>query len=172
MTRIILPFIDANIIDATITAWYRQPGEPMLAGELLVEVTTDKAAFEIESPADGFLLAIYAQPKSIVPVNYIIGLIGNAGESDPAVDADNAAIMQAYRSQVSTVPAIPPAEASGTEEGAKTTPPQEKPMPGRVRATPKARRLAQSHGIDLYDIQARTGADLITEAILEPFMPK
>jgi pyruvate/2-oxoglutarate dehydrogenase complex dihydrolipoamide acyltransferase (E2) component len=41
-----------------------------------------------------------------------------------------------------------------------------------VRATPRARRLAQAHGLDLAAIQQQAGVDLITESVLQPFLPK
>ena len=170
MTRITLPFIDANIVDATVTAWRRQPGDPVDAGEPIVEVTTDKAAFDVEAPCGGTLLEILAAEKSVVPINFILGLIGATGETDPDAEQENATILQAYRDQVSL--AAPTATPAPTSFGASAPPAAGTDGAPRVRATPKARRLAQTHGIDLTAIQKQTGVDLITEAVLEPFLPK
>lgn len=153
MTRIIIPQLDVNLVDVTVTRWNKQPGETVTAGECLAELTTDKAVYELEAPADGTLLAVYAASKSVVPTGFIAGLIGAPGEDDPSAETDNAALMAAYRGSPAPVAPAPARE-----------------RPARVRATPRARRLAQEKGLDLAQIQAETGAEVIDEAILAPYL--
>jgi pyruvate/2-oxoglutarate dehydrogenase complex dihydrolipoamide acyltransferase (E2) component len=156
-TRIRVPHLDANTIDVTVTAWLKRPGECVAAGETIAELTTDKAAFDLEAPASGTLLAILAAPKSIVPSGYVIGVIGDPGASDPAAEADNAALLAAYRAATGAAPAAAAA-------------PVAPPAAARVRATPKARRLAQQHGIDLARVQAETGVEVVDEAALALYL--
>ena len=151
MTRITIPQLDVNLIDVSIACWRKQPGEAVSAGETVAELATDKAVYELEAPASGTLLEIFAAEKSVVPTGYIIGLLGAAGDHDPAIADDNAAIMAAYR---------PPETAAA--------PVRERPQ--RVRATPRARRLAQERGLDLAKVQAETGAEIIDETILAPYL--
>ena len=166
MTRITVPFLDANIVDVTVVKWRKVIGEAISAGDVIVEISTDKAAFEIEAPASGTLLAVFAPEKSIVPIKFVLGLIGVAGEDDPSAPADNAALMAAYRASLAapaiapkTAIATPPAPAAtGTSSPAGASP--------ALRATPKARRYAQSNGIDLAEVARITGASMITEAII------
>ena len=166
MTRIIVPFLDANILDVTVVKWLKAPGDAVASGEVVAEVSTDKAAFEIEAPAAGTLLAVLAPEKSIVPVKYVLGLVGAPGEEDAAASADNAALMAAYRAAAAapSVTAASPAPPSA---------PSATPAPGGaqpLRATPKARRYAQANGIDLADVAKATGAAMITEAILMQYV--
>lgn len=156
MTRIIIPQLDANLVDVTITHWRKQVGDPVAAGESVAELTTDKAAYELEAPAAGTLLFIYAAEKSVVPTGFAVGLIGAPGESDPEAEAANAARLAAFRGTPATPSAVP---SAGAKERA-----------ARVRATPRARRLAQEKGLDLAKIQAETGAELIDEKVLAPFL--
>ena len=151
MTRIIIPQLDVNLVDVTVTRWRKEIGDTVTAGESLAELTTDKAVYELEAPAAGTLLAIYAAGKSVVPTGFIVGLIGAEGEEDPDAAAENEALMASYRG-----PAAAPAPARDRAV--------------RVRATPRARRLAQERGIDLAKVQAETGAEIIDEAILAPFL--
>lgn len=165
--------MDANIVDVTVTGWRKVPGDPVTTGEIVAEVTTDKAAFEIESPAAGTLLEIYADVKSVVPVSYILGLIGVTGEQDPHAAAENAERLRAYRAQVATAPA--PASAEGAVPTAVSAPAVASATAASsatpaVRATPKARRLAQARGLDLAAVQRRTGVELVTESVLEAFL--
>lgn len=152
MTRITIPQLDANLVDVTVTRWRKTIGEPVKAGESIAELTTDKAVYELEAPADGTLLAIYAAEKSVVPTGFTAGLIGEPGETDPEAEEANEAQMAAYRG--AAVPAAAPARDRGT----------------RVRATPRARRLAQEKGLDLAKIQAETGAEVIDETVLAPYL--
>ncbi len=166
MIRITVPFLDANIVDVTVVKWRKAIGDAVTSGEVAVEISTDKAAFEIEAPATGTLLAVFAPEKSIVPIKFVLGLIGAAGEEDPAATADNAALMAAYRASLAA-PAVSAAGPKPATAGASAAPatPATGASPA-LRATPKARRYAQSKGIDLAEVARTTGASMITEAII------
>ena len=161
MTRITVPFLDANIADVTVVKWLKATGESVASGEPVVEISTDKAAYEIEAPASGALLAVLAPEKSVVPVKYALGLIGAPGEEDPSAAADNAALMAAYRAAAAPSAAPRPAAAASP-----AAPAPAQGGAGALRATPKARRYAQANGIDLAEVAKATGASMITEAIL------
>lgn len=163
MTRLPIPTLDVNTTHATLTAWHVQPGATVKTGDLLAELTTDKAAFDLESPCDGTLLQILAPEKSILPTGYILALIGTPGETDPAAAEANARLLQSL-----TAPVAPASSPSPSHPPALHKP---EGSPGRVPATPKARRLAQQHNINLADVQAKTGATLIDEQTLRPFLP-
>ena len=170
MNRITVPFLDANIVDVTVVKWRKAVGETLAAGEVAVEVSTDKAAFEIEAPVAGTLLAVLAPEKSIVPIKFVLGLIGDVGEEDPSATADNAALMAAYRASLAA-PAASAAEPKPATAGPSATP-SAAPSAGAspaLRATPKARRYAQSKGIDLAEVARATGAAMITEAIITQY---
>ncbi len=152
MTRITIPQLDANLVDVTVTRWRKTIGDTVKAGESIAELTTDKAVYELEAPADGTLLAIYAAEKSVVPTGFTAGLIGEPGEADAAAQAAQAGQPEACGSAAAADAA--PARDRGT----------------RVRATPRARRLAQEKGLDLAKIQSETGAEVIDETVLAPYL--
>lgn len=170
-TRVTIPLVSTNASDVTITAWRCAPGARVRPGEGLLEVTTDKAAFEVEAPSEGTLLAVYAPPRSVVPVGYIVALLGEPGETDPAVESDNAAIVA--RQQHALTARDPAADASAAATAGapslRSPPPSGTALPQAVRATPKARRLAAERGLDLEAVRAATAATLITEAVLEAY---
>jgi len=164
MPRLTLPTLDVNTTHATLTAWHKKPGDTLRAGDIVAELTTDKAAFDLESPFDGTLLKILAPEKSILPSNYILALIGVPGETDPTAEADNAALLESVANADAPIPQSPspnPIHPSAISH---------QPSPSSVRATPKARRLAQQHNLNLADIQAQIGAALIDEQVLLPFI--
>ena len=153
MTRIIIPQLDANLVDVTITCWKKSVGDSITQGETVAELTTDKAVYELEAPASGELLTILAQAKSVVPTGYIVALIGSAGEEDDEIEEFNNNCMAAYRGE--------------STSGLSTNQSDRKE---RVRATPKARRLARKNGLDLEEIQQKTGVDVVDEAAISKFL--
>ncbi len=158
MHRLLLPTLDVNTTHATLTAWHKKTGDVIRAGDIIAELTTDKATFDLESPFDGTLLKILAPEKSILPTGYILALIGAPGDTDPAADADNAALLASLTSPTPHPPLTTQQSAISNQQS--------------IRATPKARRLAQLHHIDLALVHAQTGAALIDEQTLLPFLPK
>ena len=53
-----LPELADAMTSATLTAWLKEPGDPVTAGEPIAEVETDKTTVELEAPAGGVLAEI------------------------------------------------------------------------------------------------------------------
>ena len=62
-------------VPATLSLWYAEPGEAVLAGERLVEILADGATFEVISPASGTLLAKCVFPREDVSPGQVLGLV-------------------------------------------------------------------------------------------------
>ena len=75
-----IPTADPTTEEVRIIRWLKEKGEAVRAGEPIAEVETDKATMEIESFADGILLAILAQEDEEVAVSTPIAIIGQEGE--------------------------------------------------------------------------------------------
>lgn len=58
MINVVLPELGEGITKATVSYWYFQAGNTVKEGEDLVELTTDKATFNLPSPAAGELIEI------------------------------------------------------------------------------------------------------------------
>ncbi len=92
--EIIMPKLGQTIKEATIEKWRKREGDKVTKGDVLLEITTDKAALEIESQYDGFLRKILAKEGDKVAVLTVIGFI---------VDSMNEEIPQVVRkSEVSS----------------------------------------------------------------------
>jgi len=115
-----------------------------------VEVNTDKVNVELPSPVAGTLKEILAPEGSVVPIGAILAIIDET--EAPAELREEA-------------PAPAPAEAPA-KAAAKAAPARAKAeaAPGeRRRATPRVRRLADEHGIDLETIVGSGPGGRITE---------
>ena len=176
VTEIRFPKIDVNIETATVTAWLKREGEAIAIGDVLAEITTDKGLIEFEATAAGTLRRILAPENSMVPVGYIMALLGDPVDDLPDVTAENEAILRQHRESLAATPPAPaanPAPISGSVPAAGPVPaaaPASRPERAAIRATPAARRLAREKGLDLTTVQAQTGTDLITEKVIEQFL--
>jgi pyruvate dehydrogenase E2 component (dihydrolipoamide acetyltransferase) len=170
MTVIVIPQLDANVVDVTITQWRKQVGDVVAKGEILAVLTTDKAAYDFEAPATGTLLSIVAPTKSIVPTGSVIGVIGEAGEQVEAGAFADTSVTQGQQ-DARTVGtgrcACPPGRCACPPD--RCASPSAQP---RIRATPRARRLATEKGFDLAAICAAVGVEIVDEAAIAAYEQK
>lgn len=78
---VIMPRQGQSVESCIFSEWFVQKGEKVNKGDLLFSYETDKAAFEQEAPADGILLATFAEEGDEIPVLDVIAVIGAEGES-------------------------------------------------------------------------------------------
>ena len=137
-----MPKLGVDMQEGEIIEWKKQEGDVVNEGDILLEIMSDKTNMELEAEDSGVLLKITRQAGETVPVTEVIGYIGAEGE----VVADNAASAPAAEAapqveEVATVEApVVAAQAPVVHEG------------GKVRATPKARKVARELGIDLAQV--------------------
>ena len=143
---VVMPALEMAQETGTVVSWLKQEGDPVAKGEPLLEVETDKATVEVEANADGVLAGVTAGEGAEVPVGQTIAWIVAPGEEPPAEEA-----------AVATGRAM----SAGTSEAAsepETAAPRPAPASRRGKISPKARRLAAEHGVDLDSVQG-TGPD-------------
>jgi pyruvate dehydrogenase E2 component (dihydrolipoyllysine-residue acetyltransferase) len=159
MARLLrMPQVAAAADAASLQTWLVTEGEAFSAGSPLLVVETDKAQVEVEADGDGVLLRVLVPAGATVDVGGPIAVLGDPGEG-----ADAAAGLLAA---VGAGPAGPdggtaapgaelPAAAGG--DGSAPAPARAEHSPGsvaaagsgRIFASPLARRLARSAGLDL-----------------------
>jgi pyruvate dehydrogenase E2 component (dihydrolipoamide acetyltransferase) len=152
---IVMPALEMAQESGKLIAWRKKEGETIVKGEPLLEVETDKAVVEVESPADGILAGVKAHEGDVIPVGQTIAWIVQPGEQPPAESAD-----MATGRRMDAKPAAPAAVAaakSDTQAGPGAT----------ARISPKARRLAKEHGIDLANVRGSGGdGEILADDIL------
>jgi len=152
LSQVIMPKTGAEMEEGKIVSWKKQPGERVATGEILLEIETDKATMDVESPATGVLLRSLFQVGESVPATNMIAVIGEGNESPEEI----AAFIKGTSSpgSASSTPAAP----SAPELAAAAPQASSKGSNQRAKASPLARRLAQEKGIDLAAVQG-TGPD-------------
>ncbi|HVN59026.1 MAG TPA: dihydrolipoamide acetyltransferase family protein [Bacteroidales bacterium] len=146
-TPVIMPRQGQSVETCIITSWLKKKGEQVSTGDLLFSYETDKAAFDMESPADGMLLDVFFKEGDEVPVLTAVAVIGAAGEKTG----------EFYSS-----PEKKPVPASSANPAGINLPGKESlDVPavhgdGKVKISPRARKLADAKGIDI-SLVAGTG---------------
>lgn len=130
---VVMPALEMAQETGKLVSWLKKEGERVSKGELLLEVETDKAVMEIESPGDGVLVSISAQPGAEIQVGKTIAWIVQPGEKPP-VEAERTVSGRRLTAEA-------PASASKVPESPVAS--------AEIRVSPKARRLARELGVDL-----------------------
>ena len=144
--EVIMPKAGSEMEEGEIVQWFKQEGDEVKEGEVLLEIVTDKVNMEVEAEASGTLLKIVHPAGSVVPVVQTIAWIGQAGEAVPGAGAAPAAVAT-------------PVEETVVETKVEAAPAQEVVEfdNSGLRATPAARAYARENGIDLSQVKG-TGA--------------
>lgn len=146
-----MPQLTQTMSEATIIRWIKNEGESIDSGEPLLEIMTDKAAVEVESPTSGVLGRVLVQTGE-VPVGTTIAIIVASGEAVP----DQLSVTQEQKTPVAAAADAVKPQATSQGNG--------KPAASRKRISPLAKRLAVELGVDLDTVTATGPGGLITEA--------
>ena len=136
---VLMPKAGISVESCIITQWQKEPGDTVAVGDVLFSYETDKASFECESTEAGTLLARFFENGDEVPVLVNVCAIGNPGEDVSALRPGGAPAAQEE-----TKAAPPVADAPAPQQPAA----QAQNVDGFVKISPRARHLAQSHGVD------------------------
>jgi pyruvate dehydrogenase E2 component (dihydrolipoamide acetyltransferase) len=82
MVKVYLPALGENIVKATVSYWYFEEGAPVIEGNDLVEIATDKATFNVPSPCSGILVEIMAHEGDVCEVGEVLAVIEKDGGDD------------------------------------------------------------------------------------------
>jgi pyruvate dehydrogenase E2 component (dihydrolipoamide acetyltransferase) len=138
---VILPKQGQSVETCIITEWYKKKGDKVAVGDLLFSYETDKASFEEEAQADGVLLDIFYGDGDEVPVLAEVAVIGEPGEIIEktiafGAEPDRSETSATGASAMAGAPATEPATSAAGEDG-------------KVRISPRARRMAGEQGISI-----------------------
>jgi pyruvate dehydrogenase E2 component (dihydrolipoamide acetyltransferase) len=152
--RIIMPQGGQDITEGRVVRWHKAEGDPVKKGEVICEVETEKAVFEVESPLDGVLLKIVVPEGKIARIFSIIGFVGAAGES---VELENEEDVADEKKEVKKDSDIDVAALR------KKVADRGKGKKGKVKASGRARKLADQKGIDISRVEGSGPKGRITE---------
>jgi len=165
--KIIMPQGGQDIKEGRVLRWHKAEGDPVKKDEVICEVETEKAVFEVKSPIDGVLLKIVVPAGKVARIFSTIGVVGQAGERIE-LEADEDAGEEEAK----------PAAAEKVESGIDVAALREKvaakgkDRQGRVKASGRAKKLADQRGIDISQVEGTGPKGRITEKDVLAYLEK
>ena len=171
---VLMPQLGETVAEGKITQWFKSAGDAIKPGDNLFEIETDKVSMEVPSTSAGVLAEIRVAAGEVAPVGAVVAVIADgAGASAPSA-GKTAPVTPAPATPVKQSPPPVAAPSSATSlssvaasPAAASAPIKLDPffevrtpdrnygparLPGGMRVTPLARRLAAQGGIDLAGI--------------------
>ncbi len=161
MADINMPKLSDTMEEGTVVEWKKKSGDVVKKGEVIAEVESDKATFDLESEADG-VLDIIVQQGVPAKIGAPIARIGVAGEAPVARPAPKEAVPKVEAAKAEK----PKSEPAAPEVPSPPSPqPAAQPAPAtqdgnvaaapstEIKASPLAKRLAAELGVNLATVQ-------------------
>ena len=150
---VVMPALEMAQETGRLVSWLKKEGDTVAKGELLLEIETDKAVMEIESPGEGILAGIKVQAGVEVPVGQTIAWIVRPGEKPPTEEA----VATSGRKSTATADS----SLNSIRSAAQPLVPQD------IKISPKARRLATEKGVNLTEVRGSgSGGEILSSDIL------
>ena len=145
--QVIMPKWGLTMKEGKIVRWLKGEGDPVEAGEALLEVETDKITNTVESPGGGTVAQIIVPEGEVAPVQAVLAIIAAPGETPGRV-------------AVGAAPSAGETPAASAAPAAKAAPVEDE---GFVPAMPAARKLAAELGIALSSVTGTGPGGSITK---------
>jgi len=142
--KLLMPKIGDMMETGIVASWMKKEGDLVKRGEVVLEITTDKATLEVEAFVEGTVLRIMVQEGEEVPVGTVLAWIGEPGEAveDPEEKVVSPLVQE---DPMSLKPSVPGESAKGKA------------------VSPRARRAALEKQIDLSLVQGTGPSGRIVE---------
>jgi len=124
ISRVVMPKLTDTMEEGVVVTWKKEEGDPVMAGDVLAEIETDKAVVDLEAFGSGFIRRILADEGETVKAGTLIAIIGELDED----------IESALSDPLAPTPKGPPASQTPQQQPAKSTPgpPVKDPPPTTV----------------------------------------
>ena len=181
MPDVNMPKLSDTMEEGTIVEWKKKTGDEVKAGDVLAEVESDKATFDLEAESGG-VLSILVEQGVPAKIGAPIARIGEASAAPAKAKAatakpkePEAPPAEVEEKAPAEVPSPPEADKVSdepvAEEPDERAPGGPSPLPGKgaglVKASPLAKRLAAEMGVDLASLKG-SGPDgrIVKEDVL------
>ncbi|MBC2605247.1 dihydrolipoamide acetyltransferase family protein [Pelagicoccus albus] len=144
-TFIEMPKLSDTMTVGTVANWLKNEGDAIESGDVIAEIETDKATMELEAFDDGILLKQIAKVGEQVAIGAPIAAIGEEGEEVEVPDAPSAPAASEEKEEE------PAEEKSSSSAPAASS--SSADSSDRIKASPLAKKLAKSEGVDLSSVK-------------------
>jgi 2-oxoglutarate dehydrogenase E2 component (dihydrolipoamide succinyltransferase) len=107
MTDVMVPALGESVSEATVSTWFKKPGDAVALDEMLCELETDKVSVEVPSPVAGVLAEILAPEGTTVAANARLAIVTEGVATAPAAKEKVTKALEGVPSTV-TEPSLAP----------------------------------------------------------------
>ncbi|NJK33790.1 MAG: 2-oxo acid dehydrogenase subunit E2 [Oscillatoriales cyanobacterium SM2_2_1] len=161
--EIFMPALSSTMTEGKITAWVKATGDKVAKGETVVVVESDKADMDVESFYEGYLGQILVPAGESAPVGQAIAYV-----AETLAELGATPQPPAHKPAESTPPpsfhAPQTLVAEPSPQAIAAIPETVTAMEGRLIVSPRAKRLAQEHNIDLRSVKGTGPNGRVREA--------
>ena len=136
-----VPPLGESVNEATVARWTKQPGDAVVADEVLVELETDKVTLEVTAPGNGVLKSITQALGTTVSVGSILGVVA-VGEK--ATAKQNESPKTASTSAATTIGVSPLKDTNSLSPAVRRLVAEAKVNPQEIVGTGKDNRLTKA----------------------------
>jgi pyruvate dehydrogenase E2 component (dihydrolipoamide acetyltransferase) len=156
--EIVMPQLGLTMTEGSVSTWLRKPGENVKKDEIILAVATDKVDMDVESPVDGTMGDILVEVGTVVPVGTVLAHILQ-GDDEPAIAPASL--------QIETAKSVAP-----TAHTSATVTPIIPVRRDRIIASPRAKKIAAEHDLDIGTVQGSGPSGRIVVADVEAALSK
>lgn len=167
---VIMPKLGFDMAEGTLVRWLIQEGETIKKGAILAEIETDKATVEVESNYDGVVARLLVPQGEVVPVNTPIAIIAAPGEKVEGLPEMAEVASEKPPAPSETAAKVATAAQSGAAAPVQVETAAEGQLPGGVRASPLARRIAAEMRINLQKVTGSGPGGRIVKRDLQAYL--
>jgi 2-oxoglutarate dehydrogenase E2 component (dihydrolipoamide succinyltransferase) len=147
MTDVMVPALGESVSEATVSTWFKKPGDAVKQDEMLCELETDKVSVEVPSPVTGVLAEILAPEGTTVAANARLAIVTEgAAAAAPAPKAEPKAEAAPAPAPAKAVEDAPSAKKAMAEAGLTPDQVQGTGRDGRIMKEDVARTVAGAAG--------------------------
>ena len=134
-TPVEAPKLGNSVEECVVTRWIKKKGDKVVAGDVVLDIETDKATFEVSTPAAGLILETFFSEGDLVPVFTTLFVVGETGEDVERFRPDS--------------PRRAASEAAATAPVVVDEPAVKVVIATGGNLSPRAKRYAEEHDFDV-----------------------
>ncbi|KAM4060236.1 biotin-requiring enzyme [Hirsutella rhossiliensis] len=153
-----MPALSPTMTEGNIAAWKVKDGQPFSAGDVLLEIETDKATMDVEAQDDGVMMKILSHDGSkSVQVGSRIAVVADAGDDVSALEMpadESPKQQQAAPEQQSSAPPTTTnrSESEPARAASRTSSSSDKKHEQKYPLMPAVEHLVKQHGLGPDDV--------------------
>jgi len=152
-----MPDVGEGVAEAEVVEWHVKVGDSVSEDQHLVDVMTDKATIDIESPVDGTVIELAGEAGDTIAIGGMLLVVEIEGED--AAEADSPDVEGPEAVEMGAEPEVVPAPVLAVAPAPTLAPDpvlstEAKAAPrAKVLATPAVRKRARDMGVDLGEVK-------------------